>query len=729
VSAHTTLAYAVTEYGAQGMTVYSSHSLIGRGAARPDVYVPGTRGTDANTFYVISQSTPDHHDPERLDSTPVAILAAALGNPIDGGTAAELARRLGVEEGASLAWVGGQWDLLTGELGRAEVTATLRELLPADFAAAVVDESGYDRLVAAVRLLELRGHDPRAALGQAITQGTLHDAHSVSDVLRYRLRRLDNDGRVPERAVRDGDWRTYTAHRGGPIGDYVQVLAGAAITRQNELGNRAAADPPGWALAAPALGPVPHDPRQRGEWVRRAGIVAAYRDLHAVPDTHESIGAAPSRERAFHHTLWRHAQAALGHPADTLDYTTATVEQLRGMRDAWRRAQTWAPAYVADELHTARHLAEEYRRDAVIWRAALDQHPDDSPQRALEQRDVDAAERLAAVHSARVAALEQIDAVRTEWHDRHRDTEQRAHFAGDELERRGLDRDTAAPLGEQHELFDLTTRDANGHTTAQDVVPSRADHNAAIRRAAVARGRVPDPAQHELELDDVPRRQTAADVEAADSDATVQPTRAGAGTNTGASRRTDDPIVREGDARVTGQVDRGSDHAAQTVPNGYAALFDEAQDRAEREAVQPGLFEAQPAADAVAAAQPLRAGEPQDLDAAAADQARAAGSARTPSGDDTGNDTAEPGVTVGQAYRDAEIIASLRDRIAARAATEAARLHDDTAGNDRGQGYDVDGFGSEYGMEPDDYDEDYGRASHEVPSAGENTAHTQGMSR
>ena len=45
VQQHTTLAYAVTSYGAQGQTVYSSHSLVDQGTTRAGVYVPGTRGT------------------------------------------------------------------------------------------------------------------------------------------------------------------------------------------------------------------------------------------------------------------------------------------------------------------------------------------------------------------------------------------------------------------------------------------------------------------------------------------------------------------------------------------------------------------------------------------------------------------------------------------------------------------------------------------------------------
>ena len=119
---------------------------------------------------------------------------------------------------------------------------------------------------------------------------------------------------------------------------------------------------------------------------------------------------------------------------------------------ARRRGQ---PQFVAEDLHNARELAEEYRRDAVIWRAGLDQHPVGSPERDLAERDVAAAEHLAAVSAARVEALERIQAVRTDWLDRNRELQERAAFAGDELERRGLDRDTAAPVGEQQELFTI----------------------------------------------------------------------------------------------------------------------------------------------------------------------------------------------------------------------------------------------------------------------------------
>ena len=140
VQQHTTLAYAVTAYGAQGQTVDTSHSLIDRGTTRAGVYVPGSRGRDANTFYVVCQHAPDHHDPERIDSTPVAVLTDILTRPVDATTAAEMARRAGVEETRSLAWVGTQWDLLTAEYGRHRATDTLTRLLPADVLKRLVDE-------------------------------------------------------------------------------------------------------------------------------------------------------------------------------------------------------------------------------------------------------------------------------------------------------------------------------------------------------------------------------------------------------------------------------------------------------------------------------------------------------------------------------------------------------------------------------------------------------------
>jgi conjugative relaxase-like TrwC/TraI family protein len=649
VRAHTTLAYAVTAYGAQGQTVDTSHSLIDQCTTRSGVYVPGSRGRDANTFYVICQHAPDPHAPERIDSTPVAVLTDILTRPADATTAAEIARRAGVEETQSLAWVGTQWELLTAEYARHRATDTLTRLLPGDVHERLVDEPGYGRLMSAVRAMELAGHDPHAVLTEAVARGSLHDANSISDLLRYRIRLLDNGGRAPERAVRDGDWTTFATPWAGPVGDYARVLAAAATGRQTELGERAAANPPAWALAAATLGPPPANPLQRAEWVRRAGIVAAYRDLHAIPDTQLSIGAAPSRERAFHHALWRQALTALGHPADALDYATASDAELRRMRDAWRRAQAWAPQFVAEDLRVARELAEEYRRDAVIWRAGLDRHPDGSPDRELAERDVAAAEQLAAVSAARVEALERIQAVRTDWLARNREMQKRAAFAGDELERRRLDRDTAAPLGEQQELFTI----ADGESARNP----DADIDSGATNARGVRGL--DPAQHQLDLDSVPRAVPATPSTRREDTkhTTLKPTGSTVG---GACEATVDDAQRRAAPATRGAATTPRAEPPGTTPDGYVELFAEATRAADREREQPVLFDAQPTPADVAAAQPLHV---EDMSGG-----RSGAGVEYTEDESTADDSA---LTVSQSTRQAEIIAELRAELDARAAAAA----------------------------------------------------------
>ena len=161
VRAHTTLAYAVTEYAAQGVTVDTGHHLVSPGADLRELYTSATRGRHTNTLYVVCRHDPDHHDPQRVDRPPLAVLADVLTRPVNGTRAAELERRAGAEDGRSLAWVGGQWDLLTAEYGRDRATDTLLALLGADVVQRVVDEPGYPRLMSAVRGMELAGHDPQ----------------------------------------------------------------------------------------------------------------------------------------------------------------------------------------------------------------------------------------------------------------------------------------------------------------------------------------------------------------------------------------------------------------------------------------------------------------------------------------------------------------------------------------------------------------------------------------
>lgn len=451
VSENVTLAYASTIYAAQGRTVDTSHEVLGEHTEREDAYVALTRGRQCNTAYLVTERAPDAHEPERLDVTPAGQLAEILDNTGADRTA-ELEHRIGQDEARSLAVLGTQWDLVTKEYARDRYTDALSELLAPEVMDRVVAEQGYDRLMRAVRASELVGHSPEAVLREAVDARGLLGAQSVSDVLRWRVRR-DVDERAPEQEVDPRNWTTLAAPIEGPVGQFAHELAVAASDRQQAIGDRAAVELPGWAVAH--LGLPPEEPDQRAEWTRRAGVAGAYREMHNIPETTVALGAAPSREQEFHHTLWQQAHAALGSPTDQLDYLAASDADLRAMCQEWKRDQTWAPAYVADDLRRAYELAEGYRQDAALF--ALHQ-PADAIGHEEARADVARAERLAAEFGERARQLEEIHGARERWHAATENSRIRDQLATAEMDRRGLtlDSEQATPA-EQLSLFRVAT--------------------------------------------------------------------------------------------------------------------------------------------------------------------------------------------------------------------------------------------------------------------------------
>jgi hypothetical protein len=448
VAEHVTLAYAATVHAAQGRTVDTCHALIEPQCGRRSAYVALTRGRDANTA---------RHLPERLASTARAQMAAVVSSvDHDGVQAAELARRAGIEEGRSLAWVVTQWDLLAGDICRDHCMAVLGELLDPGTARTLLAEPGYPRLVRALRSTQMAGHDATAILTDAVESRTLFGANSMSDVLRWRIN-IATPARVPEHDT-TGGWAAMTPHCEGPVGEYLNALAAAADDRQCELGEGALAEQPAWASAS--LGVPPMDERDRGEWLRRAGVLAAYRDLRALPEDSVSLGVAPPREQVLHRALWNQAHAAAGAPADQLDYTTATDTQLRQMREAYHRELALAPYWVHDELRDALLAATRHQQDAMLWGAEALLLQPGTVQRARAEADAESARQLAGLYQARVDHLQLIDAARRQWHHDTETTRTQFEHAGNELTRRGLLRDLTPEAVEQLPLLDVPATDA-----------------------------------------------------------------------------------------------------------------------------------------------------------------------------------------------------------------------------------------------------------------------------
>ena len=461
-------------HAAQGRTVDTCHALLDEAAAREAAYVALSRGREANYAYLVATREPDEHQPERLAATAAERLAGVLGN-VEARPSATVEQRIGARDGASLAWIGTQWDEVSRDAARDRYTSHLIGLLGPDGAAVVTGEAGWPRLARAIREAELAGHHPQALLTAAVRARSLGDAEQISDVLRWRIRHLAGD-RTPEQQIPVGDWTALAPPVDGPVGQFVQELAVLAQNRQHELGQAAFDAPPGWAIAELGVPPtyehltarvdagvavpvaeIDAVAAARAEWAQRAGAVAAYRELRGIPDEQASIGAAPSREQEFHRRMWTQAAAALGHDHDlgAVDYRTMADLDLYAVREQWAREQAWAPPYVADEMHAAYHAAREYGDDAALAGAQLALLEPDDQDWEQTAAQLQRSHRLAELSLERARQLEDIHQSRGGWYAATEHARSADDHARVELERRGLPVQRAQlARGEQLGLFD-----------------------------------------------------------------------------------------------------------------------------------------------------------------------------------------------------------------------------------------------------------------------------------
>ena len=440
VREHVTLAYAVTVHASQGVTVDASYPVVDRDASREAFYVAMSRGRARNIAHLVTERAPDEHAPERLDESARERAVAILTTSRAQRTATETLRA-GLQDAGSFTMVAATLDVASQDYVRHRYSAVLAEVLgPERMALAEQDRAGYERLLQATREAELAGHDPAAVLAEAAALRGLDTAESVPDVLRWRLRNLTGL-REPERVVDPADWTTRVpASDGTEAGRFVGELAAAATARQARLGRQLAEEPTAWAISGLGEVPDPVDVSARADWQRRAGAVAAYRELHRIPENQASIGAAPSREHPLQRALWADARAALGDQDAVVDHRALTDGQLYARTERWAREQAAAPEWVADKLAEAHRAAHEYRTShrlltGEIEAAGQDDHPrHHDVARMVEERDQ--VRRMMQWHQQRAAALETGYAERTKWAEATRDVAEDARLAAEELDRR-----------------------------------------------------------------------------------------------------------------------------------------------------------------------------------------------------------------------------------------------------------------------------------------------------
>ena len=201
VAAHVELGYAATIHRVQGMTVDTSHAMVGVGMTRNELYTAITRGADSNRVYVETDDVLDL-DPHRQPDLERAVLNALKG----------VLDRDGEEKSASRV-IEDEWDYAhslarlvpeyedayltflepdrAGRLGEA-----VRSVLPERMADLVLADEAWPALAKRLSQHEAEGTDAAIVVRRAV-EGGFQGARSIAKVLHHRmgLPRPHDDGR------------------------------------------------------------------------------------------------------------------------------------------------------------------------------------------------------------------------------------------------------------------------------------------------------------------------------------------------------------------------------------------------------------------------------------------------------------------------------------------------------------------------------------------------------
>jgi len=397
VAEHLALAYACTVHAAQGRTTDTSHAVITSWTSLAALYVALSRGREANTAHVATTSTIEDPAQGRADQTvhrnPLSLLAGILDDrePL----ASQSALAIAADSAARTESLHTPGELLADAAQIAATERTARWLdqltaagyLTADQRAKVAAEDGAASLARVLRRVEVAGLDARQVLVDAVTDRPLTGATNTTNVIAARIteghtRRFDPQGDTWADWVPRTDSPEWTA--------YLADLAAAADRRTTQLGRDTAAQPPAWAVEA--LGPVPTDDAPaRQDWERRAGIVAAHRELRGHHDEADALGRPPNAGQVEAYAAYRAAWTALGRPeVQQAEHEMSTGAHRARIR-AWEREQAWAPRYVGNELAGTRQAAVHHHQTAQLRRAEAAHNAQDGAE-GIDRTPADAAD-------------------------------------------------------------------------------------------------------------------------------------------------------------------------------------------------------------------------------------------------------------------------------------------------------------------------------------------------
>jgi conjugative relaxase-like TrwC/TraI family protein len=446
IERHADLAYAGNVHVAEGRTVDTAHLVVDETVGRESFYVGMSRGRQRNTAYVTTERVraadlspeagpaPEMEDPgARDDAAPpahrIAVLSEILKREQAERSATETMRQE-LEQAASLATLAPIWMDVTRAHAVRQYERTLRSLLGSAEWEQYEQDPERGTLTRLLRAAELAGHDVDDVLSRAIWERHFAGARSIAAVLHGRVQRIVG---TPE-PVPSAGYAERTPTLEDPVADrFARDLATAMDERVSVLGTRVAMDRPLWALRY--LGDLPVDPVDRAAWVRRAGMVAAYREERGYAHETDPIGPAPERASPEQRASWHAAYVALRMPEERRELMAASDGELWSRRAAYAREAAWAPPHVANELRYA-HMAEDaYRADAVRAWYRADAAGGDA-ERVQARHEAEQYSALAQEVGAYREALTEVAEARRRWHAATELNRQQAIAADGELRRR-----------------------------------------------------------------------------------------------------------------------------------------------------------------------------------------------------------------------------------------------------------------------------------------------------
>ncbi len=318
------LGYAHTTASVQGLTVGSAavpgtaHSIVTTSMSRNDAYPALTRGTDANTAWMLMGGVGDDHEVIKSEAIRPATVIEAFTAVIttDGSDrsatteireAADPALQLGRPGAAADAYahaiVAGA-ETLVGSEQIDRITAAAELAVPG-----VTSAAAWDTLRGHLIVLAAGGSDPTGLLTAAAGKRELGTAEDLAAVLDFRLDPTGNHclgagplpwlPAIPAVLAAGPDWAPYPAARGELVEDLATQIRRNVSTWTPDTA-------PAWAL--PYLGDI-----------ELVGELAVWRATQSVPEPDlRPAGERPRRLalRSYHDRFVAAAQRIAGDPMD-----------------------------------------------------------------------------------------------------------------------------------------------------------------------------------------------------------------------------------------------------------------------------------------------------------------------------------------------------------------------------------------------------------------------------